>query len=119
MEKDGTVISHALTQTCTIIETSLNRFGDYVEQDGAQYRCRFRDITDISELPNNETTGSQAILWLDANAPVQRGTIVKIENEYFRIDRITKARKLTSSNVEFIKCLVEYHGGIAKEEAQS
>jgi len=106
------VLTHAMVQTMTLLNTSTDGYGDQVGETGTDYPCKFREITELDQINNREmVTTTDAMLWVEADTPVVKGSIVKIEDEKYRVDRLTKARRIESADVLFIKCLLEkYHG---------
>lgn len=110
------MISHLFNQTCTVVETAQSLYGDQVEESTTEYDCRFREITDVVSGSNREELGgADALLWVEADTPVSEGTIIKHEGIYWRVVRVTKARKM-DSEVQFLKCLLERHSEPAEEE---
>lgn len=106
------MISHILNQTCIKIETATDEGGDKIEGAETPLACRFRDIQTIEPRNNREDQESDGMVWFAPDAPVQKGDIFRHENEVFRIDRVTKARKF-GEKIEFIKCLVEKYRNIS------
>lgn len=105
------VISHILNQTCSIVTSTVNRYGDYVMSSQTQYPCRFREITSLDRNINREDLDADAMIWLEPTVPVEEGTIILYDGEYYRVEEITKARRF-SEDVVFQKCLLEKHGEV-------
>jgi hypothetical protein len=51
------------------------------------------------------------MVWFEPDVDVSEGTIFKADGVYWRIDRLTKARRLVGSQVMFLKALVNRHRG--------
>lgn len=105
------ILSHAMLQTFSLITTSRDAYGDQVESSSAEYACKFREITETDRYGNREDMRGDAMLWVEPSTPLEVGSIVEVENQKFRVERLTKARRMRSESVLFIKCLLEkYHG---------
>lgn len=105
------MIAHTLQQTATLYTTSRDRYGDQVATASTTIKCRFRWITELDQLGNREELRSDALLWTSPTEAVKEGTILKFEDDFFRVKRVTQARRLIGNKVEFIKCLLEKHTG--------
>lgn len=108
------IIDHVLIQTCEIIQSSVNVYGDQLYTSKASVKCRFRYITNLNRTGGREEIDADAMLWLEADANVSEGTLIKFDNKYYRIERIIKAMKLTSSTIEFLKCELQRHTQISE-----
>jgi|SRR3990172_7818409 len=103
------ILSHALTQTAEIVTTATNRYGDQIPSVLTELPCRFRYITDLDRRTNMEgVTTSDAIFHLEPDANVREGTILKIEDYYWRIDKLVRARRM-GDPVLFLKAFVKRH----------
>lgn len=90
--------------SCELIETSRNDFGDEIEGVTQTLSCRWRDITQVRRGQHMDTSDANALVHLPASAPVARGSILKYNGEYYQIEQITLARRLGEMDVQFIKC---------------
>jgi hypothetical protein len=107
------MLDHAMEQTAYIIETSYNDDGDQVMSTSEQIVCRFRWITDLERPANREEIRSDAMLWVKSDEDIEEGTIIKFGSDYFRVKRVTEARRLRGNQIYFLKCLLDkYAGGI-------
>jgi hypothetical protein len=99
-----------LLQSCTKISTTTNEYGDivYSGSGNAVISCRFRHITDL-ELgeQNRDTENADAMLWTAADSGLDIGSVILFESEYWRVKDLIKARKLHSSDVNFLKMTLE------------
>lgn len=98
------MLENYLVQTCYLVTTSRDEYGDYINGATTALSCRFREINTIRRVSNQELNDSDAMLWLAPDAAVAKGNIILFESVYYQIERITKSRKLGSASVEFIKC---------------
>ena len=65
-------------------------------------KCHFRYQTQqVSGSP--EQVQSDALAWFEPDSGVDRKDIIKFEGEHFRVERVVKARRLRSPDVQFIK----------------
>jgi hypothetical protein len=104
------MITHLLNQTARIILTAKNEWGDQKYVSEQSVPCRFRYITQIQGAGHSEELGSpSANMWFEQDAPVQEGTICIVEDRYWRVNRIIKARNMENSDIKFIKCEVSPH----------
>lgn len=107
------MLAHTFEQTASLITTSTNKYGDQVLVSTKDIQCRFRWITELQNPGNREELSSDALLWADADQSIAEGSIIKVDGTYFRVSRVTKARRLRGDQVYFIKCLLDkYAGGI-------
>ena len=107
------MLGHALEQSCDILETTRDKYGDEVQQSVKTTNCRFRWITELERPGNREEIRSDAMLWLSPNEPVSEGSVIKFESDYFRVRKVTEARRLRGNTVYFLKCLLDkYAQGI-------
>lgn len=98
------MIDGYLVDQCEVIATTRNDFGDEVEGVTTVLPCRWRDITLVRRSSHMDTSDANALVHFAATAPVQRGTILKFDGEYYQVDEITKAKRLGETTVQFIKC---------------
>lgn len=98
-----------LVQTCNKIAKSYNARGDIVY--GAvtsDVPCLYRDQSELLVgNGNREEVKIDGIFWFYPDSGFERGDIIEFEGEYFRIDRIIKARRRLRGNaLKFIKAQV-------------
>lgn len=91
-------------QSCDVVSTTRNDFGDEVEGVTATLACRWRDITQVRRGSHEDTSDADALVHFAAGTAVERGSILKYNGEYYQVEQITFARKLGSDVIEFIKC---------------
>lgn len=103
------LIDHVLNQDGKIINTTTNKHGDQKVTTQVPIKLRFRYITNIDRNVNREGINSDAIVWLSPDTAAQEGTILFTEEKYWRIVTLIKARRLSGSQVEFVKAFVNQH----------
>lgn len=101
------MLSHTFEQTAQIITTTRNDDGDRLQTASKSIKCRFRWITELDRVSNREEIRSDALLWTDPDQPISEGTIIKADDNYFRVRRVTKARRLRGGKVHFLKYMLE------------
>lgn len=101
-----------MIHTAYKVTTSRNAYGDYTATTETALACHFRYITDIV-TGENEQIQSDAMAWFMPDSGVSKSDIIKFEDEYFMVERVTKARKLRSSAVQFIKVTLYKYGVIS------
>ena len=95
------------------VNATRNAYGDFVAAGETSLPCHFRYITQAVLGENNETVSSDALAWFEPDSGIVRGDILKIDNEHFQVERITKARRLHSPTVQFIKVELRRYGIIS------
>lgn len=103
------MLSHLMIQDAQLVTTVKDSHGDQVQTTTQEIKCRFRYITDVDRNINRESIDSQAIIWLDPSLPVEEGSVIAVEGSYWRVERLVKARTMSSTNVEFLKAFVNRH----------
>ncbi|OQA03767.1 MAG: hypothetical protein BWY69_00247 [Planctomycetes bacterium ADurb.Bin401] len=103
------MINHWLVDTIYKIATTKNKYGDSVLGVETSMNCRFREISGLSNTSNREVVDCDAMLWLAGDATVSKGDIFRYDNDYYKVEKITKARKGGKTGVEFIKCELLSH----------
>jgi hypothetical protein len=104
------MLDHAMVQTCELVEMSVDKFGDLVAQSISNEPCKFRFINSLTAADHRESIQSDAMVWFKPTAAVEEGKVFRIDGEFYRITRLTKARRLANSTVLFLKGLCEkYH----------
>lgn len=91
-----------MLHTAYKVTTTRNAYGDFIPSGETALPCHFRYITE-QVTAGNETIQADAMAWFKADSGIDRKDIIKFENEYFRVERVTKARRLRETNVQFIK----------------
>lgn len=102
------MIDHIRNQTAYIINTSKNKYGDQKETTRTEVLVRFRYLTDIDIRTQAENITADAMIWFSAEENVSEGTIVLVDDKYWRVNRLIKARKM-DGEIQFLKALVEKH----------
>lgn len=92
-----------LVDTCEIITESQNIYGDYEESASVNTACRWRDITIQRTDNNGQVRDADAMVWFAPTASVTHGTVLRYQGILYQVERTTRAKKLGSSSVEFIK----------------
>lgn len=95
------------------VETTTNAYGDRITGATTELKCHVRLITMLSTTSSNEQVDCDALMWFEPDSGVQRGDIIKFENEHYRVERLTEARRLRSPEVQFIKCEMLKYGTIS------
>jgi hypothetical protein len=90
-----------------------NAYGDFIRSSKTELNCHFRYINDQISDTNNEQIQSDAMAWFEPDSGIDRKDIIEFENEFYRVEQITKARTLRSTDVQFIKCDLLKYGVIS------
>lgn len=91
-------------QQCEVIATTRNDFGDEVKGATTTLNCRWRDITQIRRGSHQDTSDADALVHFAPDTAVERGSILKYNDEYYQVEQITYARRLGEDTIQFIKC---------------
>lgn len=89
---------------CQKVETTRDDFGQEITGVTTTLACRWRDITKIRRGANMDTSDADALIHFAPGTDVQRGTILLFDGDYYKVERITKAKRLGESTAQFIKC---------------
>jgi hypothetical protein len=100
------IITHLLNQRATIYTQAIDKFGDHILTNPLEVSCRFRFITELDRQQNQELVGSTAMFWFEPDTEITDGSIIKGEDLYWRISKLTKARRVTEE-VDFLKVFVD------------
>jgi len=104
------MLSHTYTQSAKIIVTSKDKYGDQKQTSQASINCRFRYITEVDKGVNREGMEAfDAIVWVAPETAIEEGTILQIEDKYWRVNRLVRARRMTDSTIQFLKAFVKRH----------
>lgn len=90
--------------SCQLIETTRDDFGQEISAVTHQLNCRWRDITDLRRGSHTDTPDATAQVWFPAGTAVERGSILFYENAHYQIVRVTKAKRLGETAPQFVKC---------------
>lgn len=90
-----------------------NEYGDYTSTSEVALPCHFRFITEQVSADTNEQIQSDAMAWFEPDSGIERKDILKIEGEFFRVERVIKARRLRETAVQFIKVELLKYGVIS------
>lgn len=109
------MLEHTFEQTCYLVSTKRNKYGDIDMEGSEAVSCRFRKITELDKMNNREDIRADAWLWVRAGELVEEGGVVRFEDEYYRIKRVLEARRLRGNKVFFKKCLLDKYSQVSDE----
>jgi hypothetical protein len=107
------VISHILQQSARVLVTVLNRYGEQDYVSGVNELCRFREIIGIQNGSNQELVDADAMTWHEATSTVEEGSIMRIDNKFYRVEKVVNARKM-GGNIEFKKCYLQKYTDVTE-----
>lgn len=113
------MLNHTMEQVCLLVETSYNDDGDLVYNSSKEIPCRFRWITDLDKLNNRESIRADAMLWVKAEENIIEGSVIKFNDEYFRVRQLIEARRLRGETIYFKKCLLDKQASGIENGSQS
>lgn len=102
-----------MRQIATKHNYTRNAYGDFVVSTTEQLPCHFRYITDQVSDTNNEQVASDAMAWFEPDSGVEKKDIIQIDNTFFRVERLFRARRLRDAEVQFIKTELTMYGVIS------
>lgn len=96
-----------LVQSCTKITVTHNKYGDIEYGTTEDRSCLYRDISLSTRSPNRGEIDVDGIFWFDATDDWALGDVLLFEGEYYRVERLIKARRrVVDNSLKFIKCEV-------------
>lgn len=102
-------LTHLLNQVAQVITTTTSKFGDQIFSNSEEIPCRFRYITNVDQTNNAELYSNiDAIFWCEPDQPIIEGTILFVDDEYWRVQRLIKARKFDPEK-RFLKAFLRRH----------
>lgn len=101
------MLERAYTTTAYKVEYTHNNFGEKVESSSAERKIWFREITNIDRQNKMEVATSDAMFRDTGDSGWAENDILKVDTQYYRITKITYAKKLGSTKVEFVKGLLQ------------
>lgn len=105
-----------LRENCTLYSNvTRDRYGDLNLGTGTAVLCLYRNIEQLNRGVNyREEVHITGIFWLDSAAAVVEGAVIKYNGQLFRIETLTTAKELLTSNtVHFYKALVSLYRAIS------
>lgn len=98
-----------LQQEASIITSQTDKWGNVVGTTQSIVPCRFRYISSVDRTSNAELyMGMEAMAWFEPADPIVEGTILKINDRFWRVGRLIEARRM-GGTIEFIKALLASH----------
>ena len=98
-----------MNHTAYKVAYTRNAYGDFVAGSQMAIPCHFRYIASSVTSTISESIQSDAMAWFEPDSGIKEQDIVIIEDEGFRVERVTKARRLRNTTVLFLKCdLLKY-----------
>jgi len=98
------MLYHAFTQTAYLITATRNEFGERVETAETEFRCMFREISGYDRVNKMEFQNCDSMIWAAPDANLAQGSMIKIDDTLYLIDKITKAKRLGGVTGQFVKC---------------
>ena len=102
-----------MLHTAYKVSYTRNAYGDYLTATETYVKCHFREINNQVTDTNAESIQSDAMAWFEPDSGIDRNSILLIQDQYYRVERVTKARKLHNPTVQFIKCELLKYGIIS------
>lgn len=98
------MLEEYLVQSCQIITPTINEFGGYDTNSSVTESCRFREIPTVRTGSYAQISDADSMLWLGASSSVTEDKLILFDSKYYRIEKLTKARRLGETSIQFIKC---------------
>lgn len=95
------------------VTTTRNSYGDYTASGSTALPCHFRDITQVGSNDGNEQFDCDAMAWFEPDSGIAKNDILQIDGSHYQVDRVVRARKLRSKEVQFIKTELNSYGIIS------
>lgn len=108
------MLDEYFVDSCKKLVKYINEYGDYIYSEGETIACRFRYISRTNRTTGNEINETDAMLWVSTETQIARGSLILYDNVVYKIETITKARRLGETSIQFLKCeLVELNLGLS------
>jgi len=107
------MIKPPMRHTAYKVTTSRGAYGDYVAGAKTALPCHFRYITTLDTNGFNERYTCEALAWFEADSNVVKGDVLVIDDDGFIVDKVIKARRLRSTEVQFLKVELMKYGIIS------
>jgi len=101
-----------MLHTAHKVTTTRNAYGDYIFGAETALVCHFRYITE-QVFADNQTIQSDAMAWFEADSGIDRKSIIKFNGEHFIVERVTRARRLRNTDIQFIKVEMRKYGVVS------
>jgi len=97
-----------LVDSCELVSTTRDDFGQEITGVTETLACRWRDITTVRRGSNMDTSDAQSMVWFSAanKDKVKKGAILLFDGDYYQVDKRTPAKRLGETEVQFVKCEV-------------
>lgn len=102
-----------MNQTAYKVTTSRNAYGDFVAGAKTALPCHFRSLTELVTTNGNEAVRSDAMAWFEPDSGIVKSDVLVIDDEGWKVNKVTKARKLRNPSVQFIKVILIRYGVIS------
>lgn len=100
-----------MLHTAYKVAYTRNAYGDYVTTASlTAIPCHFRFINEVITSNPNEVAQSDAMAWFNPNAGLAKDALLRINGEYYRVEKIIEGRRLHDTAVQFVKCYLAKYG---------
>lgn len=100
-------LDNKLVETCSIVTTTVNHYGDLIYGTPVSTACLFRDISLLTQTDYQENITVDGIFWFKASTTVNKGDVISYYGEYYLVEKVTRAKRLLIfAQNSFIKCEV-------------
>ena len=98
-----------MLQTCTKVSAVRNEYGDILSDGtaGVAHSVRWRQQINQNRGTNMSEITSDAMVWAEPDAGFAIDDILLYDGAYYRIKQVDEARDLDTTEIHFLKCLVE------------
>lgn len=102
-----------MRHTAYKVAYTRNSYSDFVAGVQTAIKCHFRYVANLITSGSSEALQSDAMAWFEPDSGIKEQDILVIESEGFRVERVTKARRLRDPTVLFLKCDLLRYGIIS------
>lgn len=107
------MIDHLLIHPATIYKQTKNEYGDLIDTDATEANCWFREITTLERTRDYEQeTAPDSLARFAPSVDVAEGDIIDVDGGMYRVMKLTKARKMDSTVIEFLRCELQKQGDL-------
>lgn len=101
------LLDHYLVDTCQLVTVTRTKYGDYKKSLSADEPCRYRPINSFQRVTFQEVKDADAMFWFRPNSTVTVGSILYYGGIYYQVERMTLAKRLGETTIQFKKCDVK------------
>lgn len=105
------MLENRMTIPCLLYSQETDGYGDLRKINPIATTCWFREIDLLAQTPNREASDSDAMAWLPPGTEAEKGDLLDVNGNTYRITNAVYARRIGTDKVWFIKCSLKFQSG--------